>query len=166
MHNSKHLWNYFIFVCDWILAFLLTHPIVSVPVFTVGVFCWPPTRGEGGNLPGSCPQSQKTSFPSLQQHFYPFAGCAPKSITIIITPPSKNSEAMWASRQLFLEFPPGVLRIKLHLGLLACSLVDSLAKSIPGDLNFTGFFLFSILTMEEKFIGSDIVISPDKPAAL
>lgn len=118
--GAKHLWNYFrdfIFVCDWILAFLLTHPQVSVSVLTVGVFCWPPYRG-GGNLPGSCSKSQETSFPSLQQHFYHFAGCAPKSITIIIAPPSKNALTMWASRQLFLEFPPGVLRIRLYLGML------------------------------------------------
>lgn len=44
--------------------------------------------------------------------------------------------------------------------------MDSLAKSIPGDLNFIGIFLFSVLAREEKFIGNDIVIIPDKPAAL
>lgn len=88
----------FIFVCDWILAFLLTHPKLSVPVFAVDIFFWPPYWG-GRNLPASCPQSQETSLPSLQQHFYPFAG--------------------FASRQLFVKFPPGVLRIRLHLGMLA-----------------------------------------------
>lgn len=63
---------------------------MSVPVFALDVFFWPPYWGRR-NLPGSCPQSQETSLPSLQQHFYPFAGCAPKSITIIIAPPSENT---------------------------------------------------------------------------
>lgn len=41
-----------------------------------------------------------------------------------------------------------------------------LNRLIPRDINFTGLFLFSIFAMEEKFIGDDIVIIPDKPAAL